>query len=202
MTLSAWLSLVGICLLGALSPGPSLALVLRHTVRGSRRQGMIAAISHGLGVGFYAWLVVAGLGSLFREFPWLHQLLAWSGAAFLAWLGLKALLSKGQQFEAQPIPTQSTHTAWRDGFLIAFLNPKLAIFFVALFSQFITPELSWSSKLLMASTAWLIDTGWYLLVALALSHSRLLPWLRQHALWIDRGVGVALLLIALRVLTL
>jgi threonine/homoserine/homoserine lactone efflux protein len=203
MTLSAWLSVAGICLLGAASPGPSLAMVLRHTLSGSRRHGMIAACAHGAGVGLYAWLVVIGLGRLLLEWPALYQLLTYGGAAYLAWLGIQALRA-GQASALHPerLPAPTAIAAMRDGFLVAFLNPKLAIFFVALFSQFIQPGQSLDTKLLLAATAWSIDTGWYLLVAFGLSHSRLLPWLQQHATWINRITGALLLLLALRVLTL
>ncbi len=54
MTWATWLAVVSICALGAMSPGPSLAVVLRHTVQGGRRAGSLAAVTHGLGVGLYA----------------------------------------------------------------------------------------------------------------------------------------------------
>lgn len=203
MTFSAWLPIASICLLGAISPGPSLAMVLRHTLVGSRRNGLIAATAHGAGVGLYALLVVFGLGHLLLEWPGLYQLLTYGGAAWLAWMGWQALRA-GQGNRLNPATTESpgTQAAIRDGFLVAFLNPKLAIFFVALFSQFIQPDQSLETRLLLAATAWSIDTGWYLLVALGLSHSSLLPWLQNHGLWINRITGGLLLLLALRVITL
>ncbi|BBI63410.1 hypothetical protein HSBAA_47160 [Vreelandella sulfidaeris] len=91
MPLTLWLSLAAICAMGAMSPGPSLALVLRHTLGGGRFNGVTAAIFHTLGVGFYALLTVWGLGALIAGFPLLFQLITWSGAAYLAWLGVKAL---------------------------------------------------------------------------------------------------------------
>ncbi|SFX67317.1 LysE family translocator [Marinospirillum alkaliphilum] len=203
MTLAAWLSVATICFLGAASPGPSLAMVLRHTLSGSRRNGIIAALAHGAGVGLYALLVVLGLGRLLVELPGLYQLLAWGGAAYLAWLGIQALRAgQTSALHADALQAPTALTAVRDGFMVAFLNPKLAIFFVALFSQFIQPGQSLETKLILAATAWSIDTGWYLLVAFGLSHSQVLPWLQQRARWINRITGCLLLLLALRVITL
>ncbi|WP_114416199.1 LysE family translocator [Marinospirillum perlucidum] len=204
MTLTAWMSVASICLLGAMSPGPSLAVVLRHTLQGSRRHGMLTGLAHGAGVGLYALLVVLGLGSLLEQLPWLYELLIYAGAAYLAWMGWQALrATRASALEtSEEVATTSTKAALRDGFFVAFLNPKLAIFFIALFSQFIQPGQSLEAKLILAATACGIDTGWYLLVAYALSHSKVLPWLQRQSIWINRLVGCLLLLLALRVVTL
>ena len=204
MSFTAWLSVAGICLLGALSPGPSLAIVLRHTLQGSRRLGILTSLAHGAGVGLYALLVVLGLGGLLQRYPSLYEGLLYAGAAYLAWLGWKALQANARDhFNTTAGPTTtSAAEAIRDGFLVAFLNPKIAIFFVALFAQFIQPGQPLQGKLLLAATAWLIDTGWYLLVAYGLSLSQILPWLQARACWINRITGVVLLVLALRVVTL
>lgn len=205
MTFSAWLSLAAVCALGAMSPGPSIAVIIRQTLSGSRRHGMVAAISHGAGVGLYAVLVLVGLGSLFEAVPTLAQLITWLGAAYLAWLGVKALVgSQGSRLDsglndARTIPLAA---AMREGFLVAFLNPKLAVFFTALFAQFMDQGQGIGTQALMAVTVWLIDTGWYLLVVMLFSRPRWLPWLRHHGIWIDRITGVLLLAIAVRVLML
>ena len=61
MTLSAWLSLALVCLLGAMSPGPSLAIVVRHSVTRGTRAGVICAFSHGFGIFLWAALMVLSL---------------------------------------------------------------------------------------------------------------------------------------------
>ena len=64
MTLATWLTVVTICILGAMSPGPSLALVLKQTLTGGRRNGIMTALSHGIGVGIYAFLSILGLAAI------------------------------------------------------------------------------------------------------------------------------------------
>ncbi len=96
MTLAAWLSLLGICLLGAMSPGPSLAVVIRNTVAGGRRGGLATALSHGLGVGVYALATALGLATLIATRETLFTGLTLAGSAYLLWLGANALMKWGE----------------------------------------------------------------------------------------------------------
>jgi len=199
MPFSLWLSLAAVCAMGAMSPGPSLALVLRHTLGGGRLVGMTAALCHAGGVGAYALLTVLGLGALIAKSPALFQLITWAGAAYLAWLGIQALRAGGAGAMQQQGAVTSNARAAKEGLLVALGNPKLIIFFIALLSQFVTPDMSLLGKVLIVVTAMVIDGGWYVLVAVALSHSRVLPWLQRRAHWINRITGVLLLALSLRV---
>ena len=201
MPLTLWMSLAAICAMGAMSPGPSLALVLRHTLGGGRLPGVTAGVFHALGVGFYALLTVLGLGALMARFPLVFQLVTWGGAAYLAWLGIKALQAGRAGAIQAGAAVTTTAQAAREGVLVALGNPKLILFFVALLSQFVTPEMSVTAKAIIVLTAMIIDGGWYVLVALVLSHSRVLPWLQQRAHWINRITGIMLIALALRVVT-
>jgi threonine/homoserine/homoserine lactone efflux protein len=197
MNLATWLTVVTICSLGAMSPGPSLAIVLRHTLAGGRRPGSVAAITHGLGIGLYAFACVSGLAVLITASPGLFAAFQWAGAAYLAWLGLRGLLARPGGEQPLAATSSSGHAA-RDGFLVAFLNPKVAVFFIALFSQVIGPDTPLAAKLLYASTAMLIDMLWYLLVAWMFSNPRWLRLLQQRAVWLERLFGLVLLGLALR----
>lgn len=199
MPLTLWMSLVAICAMGAMSPGPSLAVVLRHTLGGGRLPGVITGVSHAFGVGFYALLTVWGLGELIERSPLLFRALTWCGALYLAWLGFKALRAgKAGALETHPARASRWYAA-RDGVLVALGNPKLIVFFIALLSQFVTPGMSDMARLIIVLTAMVIDGGWYALVAVGLSHSRVLPWLQTHAHWINRATGVMLLLVAAQI---
>lgn len=201
MTLSVWLSLVVICMMGAMSPGPSLAVVLKHSIHGSMRNGMLAALSHGVGVGFYAAASLLGLGALMLQFPTVYQVLVYLGAAYLAYLGLKILLAKPATDKLH-VAQQSGHAlqALQDGFAIAFLNPKLAVFFLALFSQFIDPaNLTLKMGLIMCLTVFVIDTGWYLLVALLTELSRKRFGFTKPSPWLDKALAIVFIALAIRV---
>lgn len=190
MTLTAWFTIVGICALGAMSPGPSLAVVLKHTLAGGRKQGLTAAITHGLGVGLYAFVCISGLAVVIITSETLFTLLQWTGAGYLLWMGIKGLMSRSNP--NQSLPDVEARTAARDGFMIVFLNPKIAVFFIALFSQVVGTDTSFMAKFAYASTAMLIDGLWYVIVAWMFSNPRWLSLLQQKAVWLDRVFGVVL----------
>lgn len=193
MPLATWLTLAGICILGAASPGPSLGVVLGNTVTSGRASGVATGIGHGLGVGIYAGLAVAGMAVLITTAPTLFIGLQVAGALFLAWLGVKLLRPPpGDQAAA---PTTSGHS-FQQGFLVAFLNPKIAVFFLALFSQFVDPNATGLEKAGMGLLAGVIDASWYVLVALVLSGTGLGPWLQARGRIFDRVMGVTLLVLA------
>jgi len=204
MSFAAWLSVATICVLGAMTPGPSLAVVLRYSVGHSRQAGFACALAHALGIGFYAVITMTGLGILFQTVPVFHNAVSILGALYLIWLAIKAWrgAKAGAKFDVDSAGkvSGSILQAARDGFMIAFLNPKIALFFLALFSQFVSPEFEWGGKFLLAFTAAVIDGAWYCLVAVGLSHGAVLPWLRDHAAWIERIIAVLFVLVALRVL--
>lgn len=201
MEFHLWLSLVVICILGALSPGPSLALVIKNTLNGGASQGYATAISHGLGVALYAAITATGIGLLIVQSPLLFDAIKYSGAAFLLYLGIKALMSKKQniEFANQSDAIDPSINGWRDGFLIAFLNPKLAIFFLALFSQFVDADAGWQQKAIMTTTVGLIDMIWYVVIAYAMSRGPILDKLKANSHIVDKVTGSFLILLAARV---
>ncbi len=195
MTLTTWLTVVTICALGAMSPGPSLAMVLKQTLSGGRSNGIVAALLHGLGIGLYALLSILGLAAVITSSPLAFSILQGGGALYLAWLGIRGLTAtRSQNSDLPDIPT--TASAARDGFLVAFLNPKVAVFFLALFSQVVAAETSLPAKLGYAATAMVIDGSWYLLVAMLFSHPRWLERLQRKAVWFERLFGAILLALA------
>ncbi|WP_067519272.1 LysE family translocator [Endozoicomonas ascidiicola] len=203
MSASSWLSLLAICALGAMSPGPSLAAVMKSTVQGSRAHGLVTAVSHALGVGIYAFLVTAGIGIIITETPWLFHFITLGGAAYLAWMGFKAITSSSSLVnETHRTNALSIKQAAMDGFMVSFLNPKIIVFFLALFSQFVTPQSTLTTQLLMALLATLCDGIWYCIVASIAGHGRVLPTLKKRAALINRLCGALLILVALRILVM
>jgi threonine/homoserine/homoserine lactone efflux protein len=110
----------------------------------------------------------------------LYDLITYAGAAYLAWLGFKALRSKGSgQFEQKN--AQSSY-------------------FTALFSQFISAEQLISDKMIMVTTVTLIDLVWFMSVAVVLSQPRVIKTLREKSKTMDKISGVVMIGLALRVI--
>lgn len=200
MSISAWLGLLAICCLGAMSPGPSLAMVVRHTLGGGRGKGIICAWAHSIGIGVYALVTLLGLAVLLKQAPMVFNGIAIVGALYLAYMGVQALRSKGGMSDKLAAgESTDAFTAARDGLAISLFNPKIMLFFLALFSQFVMVADSLTGKALIVLTPLVVDGLWYTLIALLLSHSAVLPKLRAKAALIDKLSGVVLILLAVRV---
>ncbi|MGL6312262.1 LysE family translocator [Vibrio sp. WXL103] len=200
MTLSIWFSLFLVCLLGAMSPGPSLAMVAKHSLAGGRINGLATAWAHAIGIGFYAMITITGLGVLLEQAPVVFKIITLLGAGYLAYLGWNALHSKGGVVEKleKGQPT-STWQAAREGLMIALLSPKIMVFFTALFSQFVALADSLANHAVIVLTPLIVDGLWYTLITLLLSSAALLERVRSRAQLIDRLTGVVLIALAVRV---
>tara|TARA_B100001250_G_scaffold388183_1_gene386225 strand:- start:1306 stop:1917 length:612 start_codon:yes stop_codon:yes gene_type:complete len=189
------LALSFVCAMGAMSPGPSLAVVLRNTISGGRLQGIMTGIGHGIGFGIYALIAVTGLSALLLAHESLFHFLQWGGALVLLWLSYNMLTSVPS--ENDKVHKGSGRTGFIEGFLISFLNPKILVFLVAIFSQFIEPQMDQLDRFFMALLAGIIDTTWYVLVAAVLAGTPLIDRLRSNSVIIDRIIGIVLSLLAL-----
>lgn len=196
MSFTLWLTLAGVCLAGAVSPGPSLAVVVNATLRRGKAAGLAVAWGHALGVALYALLTILGVATLITAVPALFKAIQLAGAMYLIYLAIGMLASSG----ATTIPDRADEggrgRGLADGFSIAFFNPKLAVFMLALFSQFVRPDFGAEDLALMITTAGTIDGMWYSVVVLLLSGSRGADALRGHSRQIDRIFAVLLFALA------
>ena len=191
-------SLIGmsfVCAMGAISPGPSLAVVLRNTISGGRTQGVMTGIGHGIGLGIYAFIAVMGLSSLLLANKQIFNLIQWAGALVLIWLAFNMITYNPSDSSKEH--EGSGRRGFLEGFMIAFLNPKILVFMVAVFSQFINPDITNSGRFIMAIMAGVIDTTWYVLVAAVLAGTPIVDKLRVNAVIIDRSIGMVLLMLAI-----
>ena len=168
MSASDWLSLALICILGATSPGPSLAVVLAVSRLHGRRGGYAAAIGHGFGVFLYALIASASLFYILKQHASLFQAVQIAGALMLVWIGGRLLMSTRRRGQDQPPPAPrlALSQSFRHGFAIAVFNPKIAAFFASLFSQYLAEDQSIGLYLAAASLAGGVDMVVYLMVVL------------------------------------
>ncbi|UGA55147.1 LysE family translocator [Vibrio sp. VB16] len=200
MTFSVWLSLFTICLLGAMSPGPSLAIVVKHSLAGGRINGVATAWAHATGIAMYAFVTLVGLATLLHQYPTLFTMISYLGAVYLAYLGFLALRSKGGvAAKLESGERVSVLQSAKEGFLISVTSPKIMIFFTALFSQFVGVGSELSSRVIVVATPYFVDGLWYTFLAFMLSSPALLDKLKSKAILIDRLSGIVLIALALRV---
>ena len=199
MTPEAWAALATVFVLGAMSPGPSLAVVLRNTMVGGRRQGVMTGIGHGIGFGIYAFLAAAGIATALTLHESTETILKWGGIALLLWLGVNFLkASKGDPYES---PGDGDHgstgrAGFAQGFAIALLNPKILAWMMALYTPFIEADISIDTLFGLGLLGMSIDGTWYVTVATVLTRGDGVTKLRAQARRIDATMGVLMFVFA------
>lgn len=129
------------CLLMVLTPGPNMIYLISRSICQGRKAGLVSLL--GVVAGFFVHLfaAAAGLTAVFLAVPMAYEVLKWAGALYLLWLAWQAVKPGARSpFEAQQLPPDSTRKLVTMGFLTSALNPKIAVFYLSVFPQFITPE--------------------------------------------------------------
>ena len=179
--------------LGAISPGPSVMVVIRNTIIGGRTQGVACAIGHGIGFGIYAGSAVFGLIVLLENAPDVFFILQLIGVGLLIWYGYLMWNDEVNLDEDNHVEdTKVKRQGFMEGFAIAFFNRKIALFLVAILAQVLEPGMGMGTKLAIGLLGMSIDMGWYLIVALALTGTGAVDWLRVRGQLIYRITAVAL----------
>jgi len=193
MSPEAWLALAVVFILGAISPGPSLAVVLSNTISGGRSQGVATGIGHGIGFGIYAFLAALGLATALSLHDGAQLALNWGGVAILLWLGTRFIQNswKGPKtYDASSEEIGSDFTGFVQGFMIALFNPKILAWMLALYAPFIEADVSIGTLLGMGALGMVIDGSWYVTVATILSSGDKIKSLRSIAHLIDGCMGI------------
>lgn len=172
--LSSVISVTVISLLGMLSPGPDFFLVLKNAARYSRAAALTTVAGIVCAVIVHMTYCVLGLAIIIAQTPWLFNIIRYSGAAYLIYLGIKALRSQNHYtLQAEAVQKQeiSLKAAFLQGFLCNLLNPKATLFFLAVFTQVIDIHTGLWEKIAYAG----------IIVGLAVLYWPILVYLIQHA---------------------
>ena len=201
MTLADWYILALVCLAGAASPGPSWILLINSVVKDGHKAGIAFGIAHGLGIFVYAVLVVSGLIVLLSVAPWFSIVLELTGLLFLLWLSFSMIKNS---FQKASIDAGSSHIvsaplldSFRNGFLIVFLNPKIAAFFLAIFSQFLNAASNLQSKFILVATATLVDGLWYILLTFIIAIPKFTNFVKISEKKIEFSLGFLLFIFSI-----
>ena len=127
------------------TPGADMLFVSTQAARVGVRHGVVAALGVFSGTLVHIGAAVVGLSALLATSASAFACIKWLGVAYLLYLGVKLLLSRGRAPAADPASgapqdVQSLAGVWRSGVLVNLLNPKIALFFVAFLPQFVSPE--------------------------------------------------------------
>ena len=199
MTPEAWIALATVFCLGAMSPGPSLAVVLRNTLTGGRRQGVMTGIGHGIGFGIYAFLAAGAFATAISLHETAEIGLKWAGVCILVWLGY-TFLNQARKGPSSEIESgghgNNDKQGFMQGFSIALLNPKILAWMLALYTPFIENNVSIETLLGMGFLGMIIDGTWYVTVSLALTTGGRVEKLKSISHIIDGAMGVLMFVFA------
>ena len=192
MTFFVWSQFAIVCIAGAMSPGPSLAIVIRNNVNFNRLAGILTSIGHGIGIGVYATLAVLGLGLILQTNQTVFMIIQIIGLVLLFLFGLMFVFQKNKQDKKEE--KQSQLNSFLQGFTIAIINPKILIWFTAVYSQFIAIDASFYFNSILVLTASLIDAIWYIIVSILVTGYGLKNLLIEKKLMIQKTTGIVLIL--------
>lgn len=185
---------IPIAVLVTITPGAGTAMVLRSALRGGTRAALRTIAGNTLGVVTWALLSIAGISALVAASEVAFVVLKVSGAAVLIYLGVQSLRG------GRATVVRGSGRAFRDGVVTSLANPKLAVFFIALFPQFVTPGDSvLPTTLLMAGLIAVFDLAWYGGLAMLASRARTGYESSRLARRVERTTGAVLIALGARV---
>jgi len=186
---------MGILTLGLLSPGPDFLLILRNSIGPSTARAFGTALGIACGLIVQAGAVSLGFAALPPTAMRLVQLV---GAAYLAYLGVRALLSRPAvaPTEAEILAQHSAHGGFRDGLICNITNPKVTIFFAGVFAPMLPPDSTLLWRVVVPVSAALHGLVLWSLIVLALRSPPVARQLGRAQHWLPRAFGVLLLAMA------
>lgn len=195
-----------VALLAGIVPGPDFVVVANNTVAHGKRVGIASALGVGAALTVHAAYSILGLGYLLADRPVLFGAVQLAGAAYLAYLAIGSIMSSFRisadapvapgfqgNASAPPEARKSFRTGFRDGLLCNLLNPKAYIFFLSIFSQFMTPTTPKWVEWIYGLEVVLAVAGWFILLAAALSTRAFSRLFARSRKWIERLLGVVLI---------
>ena len=196
MSLIVFIQVFFVCLFGAMSPGPSMAVVINNAVFKNRYHGVLTSIGHGLGITIYAIFAVIGIGLIINTNILIFNGMKIISIMFLIYLGFKAITNKEKvNFENKELSGRAT--SFFQGLSIAILNPKILVWFVAIYSQFMSKSNDFLFNTYLVLIAGVIDTCWYILLTIMATSNVALRYLKSKSDILQKLLGFIFIMIGM-----
>ncbi|WP_299397814.1 LysE family translocator [Pelagibius sp.] len=173
-------------------PGPAVLLTLARASTGGTRVGLATGLGIAAGDIIHTLMAVIGISAIILASAFLFTLVKYLGAAYLVYLGIRAILEKVDFSQPAAATALSPKAAFRQAVLAEVLNPKSALFFLAFLPQFVKPENGAVSLQLVVLGVLFVLMGLVSTVAVALGAGSLSTFLRRNPLvlrWQGKVVG-------------
>jgi len=195
MTLFNFFQIFVVCLLGAMSPGPSMVVVVNNAIFKNRYNGILTSIGHGIGIGVYAFFAVVGVGIIIKTNIIVFNGIKIISIFFLIYMGVKSILSK-KNLNFNEGNKKEGLSSFIQGFMISILNPKILIWFVAIYSQFMSTKNDFVFNSYLVFTASIVDAVWYIFLTFIVTSDIVLSFLKNKSTIINRVIGVLFIIIS------
>ncbi len=201
-SLAHWIAFLTAAVLLNLSPGPDMAFILGHTLKAGTRTGFAALFGIWTGASLHVAMAAFGLSAILAASALAFSVVKWVGALYLAWLGIQALRSKGEGGLVNAVrDVLPWGRIYRQGILVSLLNPKVASFFLAFLPQFVVDGAGPTWLQLSVHGVLIIVVAAFIEPPLILAGGRLANLMKRKksiGLWLDRGLGVLLVTLGVR----
>ena len=188
MSLIIFIQVFTVCLLGAMSPGPSMALVINNAIFKGRHNGILTSLGHGIGITVYATFAVLGIGLIIKTNILIFNSLKVLSIIFLIFIGIKSILNN-EQLNIEKKDIKENTIAFMQGFSISILNPKILIWFIAIYSQFMSVNNNLIFNISLISIAGIVDACWYIILTLAVTTASALRFFQSKIKFIQKTQG-------------
>ena len=195
MTLILFFQIFFVCLLGAISPGPSMVVVINNAVFKNRYHGIMTSIGHGIGISVYAIFAVIGIGLIIEANIILFNSIKLISIAFLFYLGVTSLRNN-QKIQFNKKELNRGITSFLQGFSISILNPKIFAWFVAFYSQFMSASNDIKFNIYLVLIAGIVDSCWYIILTLSVTSGMSLAFIKSRSVNLQKIIGYLFLIIS------
>lgn len=173
------------CLVMVLTPGPNMIYLISRSICQGRKAGVTSLL--GVVAGFFVHMLAAavGLTAVFLAVPLAYEALKWAGALYLLWMAWQAVRPGARSpFEARALAPDTPSRLVMMGFLTSMLNPKVAMFYLSIFPQFISPAHGslFIQSILLGLTQ--ISVSFTVNFLIALFASAIAVWFVRNPLWL------------------
>ena len=175
-----------VCLLGAMSPGPSMAVVIHNAIFKGRYNGILTSIGHGIGITVYATFAVIGLGLIIETNIFVFNSLKILSIIFLIFIGMRSILNK-EKLNLEKKDVKEKTISFLQGFSISILNPKILVWFIAIYSQFMSINSELIFNIYLVTIAGIVDAFWYIFLTLAVTTASTLTFF-QTKIWLIQKI--------------
>jgi len=189
---SSLLVFIAAGLLLNITPGPDVLYIVGRSIGQGRIAGLVSVLGISTGCLFHVASAALGLSALMLALPLAYDVVRYAGAAYLVWLGVRALASKSSPLHVQHVAPERLGRVFRQGVVTNVLNPKVALFFLAFLPQFTDPARGPVSLQIALLGLLFIANGTIVCVGYALAASWLGEWLKSRydvATWLNRAMG-------------